>query len=84
MSERQADREEVITGPPVSAAFDADGTPTPAAEGFARKQGVEVSALERLEVPEKKGTYLARPQAAARQGGRGRAAGRADARRCAP
>lgn len=59
VSERQADREDVITGPPVSAAFDAEGRPTPAAEGFARKQGVEVSALERLEVPDKKGTYLA-------------------------
>ena len=59
VSERQADREEVITGPPVSAAFDAAGKPTPAAEGFARKQGVEVSTLERIEVPEKKGTYIA-------------------------
>ncbi len=59
VSERQTDLEEVITGPPVSAAFDTSGAPTPAAEGFARKQGVEVSALERLEVPEKKGVYLA-------------------------
>lgn len=59
VSERQADREEVVTGPPVSAAFDAAGHPTPAAEGFARKQGVDVAALERVEVPEKKGTYLA-------------------------
>jgi glycyl-tRNA synthetase beta chain len=59
VSERQSDREEVTTGPPVSAAFDANGNPTQAAQGFARKQGVEVSALERLEVPEKKGTYLA-------------------------
>jgi glycyl-tRNA synthetase beta chain len=59
VSERQADREEVTTGPPVSSAFDANGKPTPAAEGFARKQGVEVSALERLEVPDKRGTYLA-------------------------
>ncbi len=59
VSERQADREEVITGPPVSAAFDAAGKPTPAAEGFARKQGVEVSTLARIEVPEKKGTYIA-------------------------
>lgn len=59
VSERQSDLEEVITGPPVSAAFDKSGTPTPAAEGFARKQGVDVSQLERLEVPEKKGTYLA-------------------------
>jgi glycyl-tRNA synthetase beta chain len=59
VSERQSDLEEVVTGPPVSAAFGPDGQPTPAAVGFARKQGVEVSALERLEVPEKKGTYLA-------------------------
>jgi glycyl-tRNA synthetase beta chain len=59
VSERQADREEVIAGPPVSAAFDADGSPTAAAAGFARKLGVDVAALERLEVPEKRGTYLA-------------------------
>jgi glycyl-tRNA synthetase beta chain len=59
VSERQADREEVVTGPPVSAAFDAAGKPTPAAEGFARKQGIDVAALERIEVPEKKGTYIA-------------------------
>jgi glycyl-tRNA synthetase beta chain len=59
VSERQTDHDEVITGPPVTSAFDAAGRPTPAAEGFARKQGVEVAALERLEVPEKKGTYLA-------------------------
>jgi glycyl-tRNA synthetase beta chain len=59
VSERQPDREEVVTGPPVTAAFDASGAATPAAEGFARKQGVEVSALERLEVADKKGTYLA-------------------------
>jgi glycyl-tRNA synthetase beta chain len=59
LSERQSDLEEVVTGPPVSAAFGADGQPTQAAIGFARKQGVEVTALERLQVPEKKGEYLA-------------------------
>jgi glycyl-tRNA synthetase beta chain len=59
VSERQADREEVITGPPVRASFDAAGNPTAAAEGFARKQGVEVAALERIEVADKKGTYIA-------------------------
>jgi len=59
VAERQADREEVLTGPPVTAAFAADGTPTPAATGFAKRNGVEVSALERIEVPEKKGVYLA-------------------------
>jgi glycyl-tRNA synthetase beta chain len=57
LAERQTDSDEVLMGPPVSAAFAADGTPTPAAAGFAKKQGVEVSALARLETP--KGTYLA-------------------------
>ncbi len=57
LAERQADHEELVTGPPVSAAFKPDGAPTPAAEGFAKKYGVEVSALERTNTP--KGTYLA-------------------------
>jgi glycyl-tRNA synthetase beta chain len=57
LAERQTDFEEVLTGPPVSAAFDAAGHPTPAAAGFAKKNNVEVSSLERLETP--KGTYLA-------------------------
>jgi glycyl-tRNA synthetase beta chain len=55
--ERQADLEELVNGPPVSAAFKPDGTPTPAAAGFAAKQGVEVGALERIQTP--KGEYLA-------------------------
>jgi glycyl-tRNA synthetase beta chain len=55
--ERQTDFEELVNGPPVSAAFKPDGTPTPAAAGFAAKQGVEVTALERLKTP--KGEYLA-------------------------
>jgi len=55
--ERQTDLEEVLNGPPVSASFMADGAPTPAAAGFAAKQGVEVSALERVKTP--KGEYLA-------------------------
>lgn len=37
-------------GPPVNAAFDADGNPTRAAEGFARRHGVSVAALERRQV----------------------------------
>jgi glycyl-tRNA synthetase beta chain len=41
----------------VSAAFDPSGQPTPAALGFAKKNYVEVAALERHETP--KGTYLA-------------------------
>jgi len=57
LSERQTDHEELVTGPPVSAAFKPDGEPTPAATGFARKYGVDVAALERSETP--RGTYLA-------------------------
>jgi glycyl-tRNA synthetase beta chain len=55
--ERQTDLEELVNGPPVSAGFKPEGTPTPAAAGFAAKQGVEVSALERVRTP--KGEYLA-------------------------
>jgi glycyl-tRNA synthetase beta chain len=57
LAERQTDFEELLTGPPVSAAFDASGEPTPAAAGFAKKNYVDLPALERLETP--KGTYLA-------------------------
>ena len=56
IAERQTDLEELLTGPPVAAAFGADGTPTPAAAGFARKNNVDVAQLERVETP--KGTYL--------------------------
>ncbi|MBW4560825.1 MAG: glycine--tRNA ligase subunit beta [Mojavia pulchra JT2-VF2] len=42
---QQPDREEEIKGPPAQAAFK-DGKPTPAAAGFAKKQGVEVDALQ--------------------------------------
>src|SRR5688572_14927191 len=57
LAERQTDLEDLVNGPPVSASFTADGAPTPAAAGFAAKQGVEVAALERIETP--KGVYLA-------------------------
>jgi glycyl-tRNA synthetase beta chain len=57
VAERQADLEELLMGPPVSAAFKPDGAPTPAATGFAKKNGVEVAGLERIE--NAKGVYLA-------------------------
>ena len=57
VASRQTDLEETVTGPPVRAAFDAEGAPTKAAEGFARKQGVSVSALDTVETD--KGAYLA-------------------------
>jgi glycyl-tRNA synthetase beta chain len=42
---QQSDRTEEIKGPPASAAFK-DGKPTKAAEGFVRKQGVELEDIE--------------------------------------
>lgn len=46
---QQEDRQSIRFGPAVKAAYDADGNPTKAAEGFARSCGVEVSALEKAE-----------------------------------
>jgi glycyl-tRNA synthetase beta chain len=57
IAERQEDLEETITGPPVSAAFGSDGQPTPAALGFAKKQGVAFDQLTRVSTA--KGEYLA-------------------------
>jgi glycyl-tRNA synthetase beta chain len=57
LSERQTDLEELVNGPPVSASFLADGSPTPAAAGFAAKNGATVATLERVETA--KGLYLA-------------------------
>jgi glycyl-tRNA synthetase beta chain len=54
--ERQPDRAVERRGPPVKAAFDAQGAPTQAALAFARGCGTEVAALERLETP--KGAWL--------------------------
>ena len=51
----QADSEEKLTGPSWKVAFK-DGAPTAAAQAFARKAGVEVAALEKLETP--KGEYV--------------------------
>lgn len=39
-------KEVVAWGPPAKIAFDADGNPSKAAEAFARKNGIEVSALK--------------------------------------
>src|SRR5687767_6610022 len=56
IAERQTDLEELVTGPPVSAAFAADGSLTPAAAGFAKKQGVPEDRIERIKTP--KGEYI--------------------------
>jgi glycyl-tRNA synthetase beta chain len=51
----QPDVTEQINGPAVSVAF-RDGQPTPAAQAFARKAGVDITALERTTTP--KGEYV--------------------------
>ncbi len=53
--ERQPDAVEVLQGPAVKVAF-RDGVAGPAAEAFARKAGVSVGELGRVETP--KGEYL--------------------------
>lgn len=57
ISERQADLEELVTGPPVSAAFGADGSLTPAGAGFVKKQGATEEQIERVKTA--KGEYIA-------------------------
>ena len=42
LADRQQDRTTVVKGPPASRAFDADGKPTRAAEGFAQGKGLTV------------------------------------------
>lgn len=48
LSTAQADREVEKRGPAIAAAFDADGKPTKAAEGWARGNGITVDQAERL------------------------------------
>lgn len=57
VADRQEDLSEEVVGPPASVAFDAEGKPTKAGEGFARKQGVDPSALRRVTTD--KGEYVA-------------------------
>jgi glycyl-tRNA synthetase beta chain len=52
----QPDISEQVTGPSLKVAYK-DGAPTPAAEAFARKVNVPVTALEKITTP--KGEYLA-------------------------
>jgi glycyl-tRNA synthetase beta chain len=54
---RQAEVTTQVVGPPASAAFDAEGKPTRAAEGFAKSQGVAVGEL--TVVTTEKGRYVA-------------------------
>jgi glycyl-tRNA synthetase beta chain len=52
----QEDRTEEVTGPPWKAAFDAEGKPTRAAEGFARGRGLSIDDLH--EVQTERGPYV--------------------------
>jgi glycyl-tRNA synthetase beta chain len=54
--DRQEDSHESVVGPSVKVAFK-DGLPTPAAHAFAKKVGVDVGNLEKVNTP--KGEYLA-------------------------
>src|SRR3990172_6989538 len=56
LSDRQETSEETVLGPPKSVAFDREGNPTKAALGFAKAQGVDVSALQGF--PTTRGEYL--------------------------
>jgi len=60
---RRRDLVREVRGPAVRAAFAADGTPTPAAEGFARGQGVDVGSLERRTTPQGEYIYAVRREA---------------------
>ncbi len=53
---QQPDKQTERRGPAVKAAFDAEGNPTKAVQGFARGCGVEVAQLAQIETP--KGAWL--------------------------
>ncbi|HRX51113.1 MAG TPA: glycine--tRNA ligase subunit beta [Candidatus Krumholzibacteria bacterium] len=54
---RQADRVVELKGPPLQVCYDADGNPTKAAEGFARKNDVDLAQAFEVE-DEKGGRFL--------------------------
>lgn len=56
---KQADTEEELFGPPVEIAYK-DGAPTKAAEGFAKKCGIDVSAIEKMEKDGREVLYFKR------------------------
>lgn len=55
--DKQPDRRETVMGPPASAGLKPDGSFSPAAEGFAKKQGATTDAIRVVETP--KGKYIA-------------------------
>ncbi|RJR39803.1 MAG: glycine--tRNA ligase subunit beta [Deltaproteobacteria bacterium] len=57
LAESQSEAATEIVGPPKAVAFDSYGNPTPAAQGFAKNQGVAVEDLIEVDTP--RGIYLA-------------------------
>lgn len=64
VKEQQDDTITEILGPPVKVAYDAEGKPTAAALGFARRVGLDVAELKytKYRVNTQRGEYLAYPQ----------------------
>ncbi len=58
LAERQPDREELVKGPSRSAAYDAAGRPTKAAEGFVRSKGARIEDLETAETAKGEFVFL--------------------------
>ena len=56
LSSRQSSMTQEVLGPPQSTAYDAQGQPTQAAQGFAKSQGLPVGKLQVRETS--KGTYV--------------------------
>jgi glycyl-tRNA synthetase beta chain len=63
LPEREPDREEQLMGPPVRAAYAADGSPTPALLGFAKRAGLEPGEVQKVTTD--KGEYLSATRAIA-------------------
>ena len=63
LADRQADAQTAVRGPAKASAFRPDGSPTPAAEGFARSQGVSVEDLAVEAVGGKEYVFVRRLQA---------------------
>lgn len=66
LADSQSERDEIILGPPAKIAFDAQGQPTPALQGFAKTNGVAVDDVFRQQTD--KGEYIAIRK---HEGGRG-------------
>ena len=58
LSDKQPDKTLEIKGPAVKAAFTADGTPTKAAEGWAKSHGITVDQAQRLKTDKGEWLYI--------------------------